>query len=752
MRRLAFALFVVAACVPLRAQSSRARAEASAASKVVAGRVLTEDGNPLRNTRLAAGDGVTLTDGEGRFEITTPEPRLRVTKAGYAPIDAPVTEKSLVIRLPRGAAIAGRALDSQGEPLTGISVTARPAEQRLPETATNRQSARSAVTDDLGEYRIGSLPAGTYTIRASGTTDAVIYLGPSVGGLPEMQAPSQTITLGKEEERSVDLTVTVAQGFVPRIAGIVESRVERGSATLRGRVYARDGRPVPYAQLTLTALDAPRTSAAQPGASSMATKAAVRPARLITVNGQGLFELRDVVASRYRISAFRAGYSFLDPPVEVAVSSDSATDVNVTLDRNGAMTGAVLDEAGDPLEGVLVQALRLGYRNGRRQLLPVGFPRRTDDRGTYRLFDLEPGAYVVTAAIDSMDPTAIPGYARTYFPGADEPSQAQFVTVDASRVVPGSNIALARSRTARIRGQILNAAGQPTTGGRVTLTVSQLAATFSPIPINAAIAGDGRFEFKDVAPGQYVIQVDRGRQNPSAEGEFAALPVALDGSDVSGLVVRTTVGATVRGRITLHAQNSATAPQPAAFEIAAVPADADTAPTQWASAWPRPDRVFEMKGVHGSRRLQVIHPPAGWMVESIRVDGADVTDTPVFFDDGSSDVEVVVTDRAAAIFGSVVDDRGRSSDGAHVLLYSSDRENRYPGSRHLAHAASQADGTFSVAALPAGSYYAVAISRLPDGDDGWQDPQLLESLERLADPVTLREFGTVSVRLRLARP
>jgi len=278
-----------------------------------------------------------------------------------------------------------------------------------------------------------------------------------------------------------------------------------------------------------------------------------------------VFQFPNIPAGSYRVTAARTGYTFVDSAAEVALTNDAVADVDLVLDRNGAVAGIVTDEAGDPVEGALVQALHVQYLFGRRQLTPATATRRTDDRGAYRLFGLVPGNYVVTAAVDPMSPAALPGYARSYFPGTDDATTSQFVTLEASQTLPGVNLALTRARTARIRGRILDAAGDPTTGGRVQLIPSRGSGLFAALPMLAIISPGGRFEFDNVPPGQYLVHADRGRRNPSVEGEFGVLPVAVDGRDIANLVLQMTAGALVRGEITMHAQNSATAPPPASF-------------------------------------------------------------------------------------------------------------------------------------------------------------------------------------------
>ena len=111
-----------------------------------------------------------------------------------------------------------------------------------------------------------------------------------------------------------------------------------------------------------------------------------------------------------------------------------------------------------------------------------------------------------------------------------------------------------------------------------------------------------------------------------------------------------------------------------------------------------------------------------------------------------------VTDRAAAVFGTVADSRAGVVEGAQVLFFAANRNDRYPDSRYFARTTSQADGTFAIAALPAGRYYAAAVVSSPEDENGWQDPQWLEMLEPRAQSVTLSSTGTISVRLRVTNP
>jgi hypothetical protein len=90
---------------------------------------------------------------------------------------------------------------------------------------------------------------------------------------------------------------------------------------------------------------------------------------------------------------------------------------DVALSRLGGISGSVMDEQGEPVVDVPVRALRQIFVTGRPQWAsgPVAM---TDDRGCYRIADLEPGSYVVqllnvlSTVPESTPPSTILGLAR----------------------------------------------------------------------------------------------------------------------------------------------------------------------------------------------------------------------------------------------------------------------------------------------------------------------------------------------------
>jgi hypothetical protein len=651
------------------------------------------------------------------------------------------------------AAISGRVVDQFGDPVVRAHVVV---EVRTGPSATRAVAAGEA--DDRGEYRIGRLPAGSYVVAVL-SIDAYLITPEATFAIPAARAPKKTYYLGAQDPSEADTLRLEADETRDRIDFVLPAalpalppmvvarrqqaeaaraapRLAAGSAILRGRVTATDGRAVPHAHLRLV-----------PGGDILQTRVAVADA-------EGRFEFRDVGAGTVRVFASKTGYDPLEVERSVEIADYETRDgLDLTLARWNAISGQVSGDRNEPIAGATVQTLQLRYDGGRRRLVPVGAARVTNDLGRYRSYGLRPGQYVVTAALPGTAAAEMAGYTRSYYPGTANPAGAQFVSIGVAQEVDGIDIALARARTARISGKVLNSDGQPTSPGSLSLVSSVRSASAVSISIGARLAGDGSFEFSNVPPGQYVIRADRGRRQPWGEGEFGTLAVATDGADVTNLIVQTSAGSAITGRLTFNARDRSKLPAPSAFELRPLPVDFDAVPSSVATANIHDDSTFEMMGVNGPRRLELTRVAPGWALQDIRVSGIDVTDRPLPFgrrEQSLNGVEVTVTDRITELTGTIVTANARGGQTAAAIVFATDRSRWYPESRFMRKTTAGSEGAFSVTGLPFGSYYVAAVASLPfSGTDDWQDPAFLETLVFRASTVTLAEGRKETIKLEL---
>jgi hypothetical protein len=545
------------------------------------------------------------------------------------------------------------------------------------------------------------------------------------------------------EATSIDLVIpSIPRRTLSDTLGIPAASGDAAdTGTLRGQVTRTDGRPLMNAVVRVS------------------SDSSEGPPRTAVTDDQGRYELLKLPAGRYTIVASRSDFIAVeygqrraaDPGEPIDLGPGESRDrLDISLLSPGVAMGSVVDDGGDPVEGANVRALQIAYEAGRRRLVQAGVARLTDDRGRYRIYGLKPGEYLVSAMVGQVipfQPTAdLPGYASTYFPGTWNPRDARAIAVEAAQQLTGIDIALSRVPTARIAGTAFDAAGSPIQGG-LDLSPSRRSGWPVDMLLGARIEPNGTFEFPNVPPGEYVVQASKPRPNPSTEGEFASRFITVNGTDVTGIVIRMSRGSTISGRVTFRGTGS---PIPRGIEVTAFPVDLDRSRNPPATADIRPDRGFELAGISGPRLFRLRQPAQGWALTAVLVNGIDVTDTPLPFgttEQSLTDLEVVLTDRLSELSGNVTDWRGHPATDYTAIVFGTDRNSWAPASRFLATARPGLHGIFTVTGLPAGEYFVAAVERMADGE--WQDPDVLESVIPGAMRVTLSEGQKLSVSPRL---
>ena len=402
----------------------------------IRGRVVSaETGAPIRNARVqltASADGgpaaahipAVLTGDDGQFAAsprTEGAYRLSITKPGFVAVTVGAID-GVAVQLAKAAAMSGRVVDALGDPAVGATVTA------LTAIAGRLIPAGSALTDDRGEYRIGGLRAGNFLVAATVTATLLSFDGTPFSGLATSRgasgavvrlftsadasqtltyypgapnaADAQAIAVGAGDERtSIDVLVPANRLQVIGSGGLQSLVVARtgiaGSGVIRGRILDAGGGPLARASVRLTSESLPSDPVSA------------------TTGDDGAYEFAALPSGTYRVSASRSGFMTLEygqrrpftrgemidlAPREVCARMD------VVLARPGAVSGHVVDEAGEPVEGAFVRVLQVQYEAGRRRLVDVASAaaQHTDDRGDYRLYGLAPGEYFVSALVGQI--------------------------------------------------------------------------------------------------------------------------------------------------------------------------------------------------------------------------------------------------------------------------------------------------------------------------------------------------------------
>lgn len=179
-----------------------------------------------------------------------------------------------------------------------------------------------------------------------------------------------------------------------------------GTGLIVGRILDANGdKPMAGAAVTIVP------------AGSQATTA-FRPASVVT-GSDGVFVFRNLPKGPFAIGAVSPGYMYQSPgsnPMTMITLDDGEkiNDVVVRLWRFGAISGQVVDEQGEGVEGITISVIR-GETSSGRSTLNSQTSAVTDDRGFYRVISLAPGDYTACALfsrrIAPTSPTMMEGNA-----------------------------------------------------------------------------------------------------------------------------------------------------------------------------------------------------------------------------------------------------------------------------------------------------------------------------------------------------
>jgi hypothetical protein len=426
------------------------------------------------------------------------------------------------------------------------------------------------------------------------------------------------------------------------------------------------------------------------------------------------------------------------------VNGQTIDNADVALWRGLAITGHVVDDTGDPLAGVQVMALMAG--TSRPVSLRGPFTFTSDDRGAFRIFGLAPGRYVVCAVPSHYARTtedARERYVRTCAPSLLSEADAQVVeltTIDSEDV----EIRLQRGRTFRATGVALDSRGAPVS--RVSLVTME-----RNMVTSSGTQGDatGRFTFTGLTPGEYAVRAELGGQMDPAEKrerELGYTPFRIELSDVDGLVVTTTKGATVSGHVVFEGS-----PAPAARIRIAVrhvrAGERGLTTGVPPETQMKPDQTFVLPGVFGTPAIVVSGLPRGWIVKSVALAGRDITDQGADFRTDSG-VEIVLSNRGAMLTGRVVPKKGESAADYRVMLLPVEPD-RWHAVSSAGVAMTRPDGGYSLGPVRAGEYLVVVagVGDLLLSDD----PSAFEGLAKGAPRVTLAEDDRKQLELSPGR-
>jgi len=418
--------------------------------------------------------------------------------------------------------------------------------------------------------------------------------------------------------------------------------------------------------------------------------------------------------------------------------------------KSGVISGRVVDGNGMPAVNIAVTV----YRYDPLRAPVAGQVVRTDDRGDYRIYGLQPGRYIVgfssgagLTLVEFPPPPGTPpstsnSIGAVLYPGVSLVSKAEVVTVRNEEETRLGVLALGPNRMGRIRFHILNS-GEPAKD-------FSMSAGFTTRRIVLKSGEDVWEEYQPDHPGRLTVSPffrENGKLlTPGAWLDFdgADRDVEIDFSRWHGsLSVRTLV----------EQPDGSTAPFGSADSILNL---SHKGPINSGLSIPAgPEGATEQVGAqNGNYEIITFSIPSDLYVVSARQGERDALVSGVDVADRSAPLEIRLRPGAGIFRGTLTDTQGHAVHGAKVILLpdSSSPGRDRVGNRRVD--ITDQYGHFEVRGIIPGRYRAYASLNADVDITNYQtvlsvDPEFVSKYRERAVPVVIEENGQIQRNLTL---
>lgn len=482
----------------------------------------------------------------------------------------------------------------------------------------------------------------------------------------------------------------------------------------------------------------------------------------------GTFTIEDLKPGRYAVTLERTGF------VQTATSGGQATftlqpgqslsGLVFKLQAAGVIAGKIVDIDGDPMAEVSIRAEMTGSMARGAERYSMGYG-TTNDLGEYRIVNLRPGKYLISAAPSQRAPAVHfeeKGKAKeqlvyasaTYYPGTVDKSRAVPVEVHAGDVA-SANFGVLMTHAYRVSGTV---AGVPSGAEvRLFLTSKSDAGMDNPEELRKG----NQFEYKNVLPGTYVamLLVVKGMlSGGEPEMQMVRLnpTIEVDKTDVEGVQLQAEPGGQIRGMFRLDTGEKFDWTQ---LSVSLLPIEDNASETSSGvtmamaysgartSSAVNSDGTFEIKKVPGGNYQLVVGAHSDrlrdYYTKSVIISGRDVADSG-FELKGDVYLDVVVSAKGATIEGNVVDSKGQLVAYGTVAVVPNLEHQARPDSYQQE--LTDEHGHFIARGLNPGSYVVLAFEEL---QEDMRQPEFLKMHGGKGEKVDVEEGTRKSVTVKI---
>lgn len=511
-------------------------------------------------------------------------------------------------------------------------------------------------------------------------------------------------------------------------------------------VNAANGEPVRRARLMLRRADNPSGGMGSPAAYTTIT------------DDHGRFAMKDIEPGKYDFSAQRAGFaeSFYGAlragGTGITLSLDAGQQLTRVLFRltpQAVIAGRILDQDGDPIQGVQVRPVRYRYMRGERQLVPSRGA-LTDDLGEYRVFGMAPGRYYLEAtdrnsefglmAAGAATKTADEHYLPTFYPGTADIGNATVIDLATGAQLRGMDFVLLKGRTVHVRGHV-NA--PPGVNRRMVMIMLAPRGVFREFMRHTRVLDpQGTFDVADVRPGTYTLGAMARDEKTSYS---ARQQLEVNGSPIENVVLNLSPGFEMSGQLRFEGQ-----PPPSLIGMRVSLGLPDSAgmgfgPPRFGEV--REDGGFTVPNLGNEIYIVHVHGlPDRYYLKSVRLGDDELKDTAIDTSHGAAGpLLLTISANAGQIEGVVLNAKQQPAPGATVVLVPEPKKrDRYEDFKQVT---TDQYGRFLLKTIEPGEYKLFAWEDIETGE--YMDPAFLKPVESRGYPVSMHEGSRETAELNL---
>jgi len=460
-------------------------------------------------------------------------------------------------------------------------------------------------------------------------------------------------------------------------------------------------------------------------------------------DSEGVYRITKVASGSYLVApvtpAFVVADSANSPQGQSVIinESENVDGMNFDLVPGGVITGKVTNSEGHPLIEERVTLMPADESNQRRSLSISGMT--TDDRGVYRIFGVPAGRYKVSVGdprFRGMNRRKVA--VQTFYPDATDVAKAGVINVEEGSEANKIDITVGEAPQGySVTGRVVDGdSAAPVANVSIQLTTIEIIdannTRRSSEYIDVRSDAQGQFRLPNIRPGKYELTI----YPPEDSDVRAEAPVKFDvfDQDVSGLIVRTTHGATLTGTVVFEGSKNNPVQIPAQMWIMVYTRnEGNPGISSGRTARVKPDGTFFAGGLSaGIANLNVESPMPnrGFTLARIERDGV-VQTNGIQIQNGEhvSGVRLVMTFSNGSIRGVVRVENGTLPPAARMMVQLMKAGEQMPLPRG---AEVDGRGHFLIEALPPGSYELRVIAYAPE----WQ--------QQRRPPISAKQIVTVN--------